>query len=109
MTHCHDVVRPTDETAWSSGLSEAPLGEAGRDHLQVDDNAGKPGWRDTAMTDERAKGTINKARGQVEEGLGKVTGNKEEQVRGKARQVQGSAQEGLGDIESAVRKPTNRR
>ena len=64
--------------------------------------------RDIAMSDEHVKGTLNKARGKAEEGLGKVTGNKQEQVRGKARQVQGSAQHGLGDIEDAVRKPKNR-
>jgi CsbD-like. len=88
MTHRHDVVKPTQETG---------------------DDVRKPGRRNTAMTDERVKGTLKKTQGKVEEGLGKVTGNKEEQVRGKARQVQGSAQEGLGDIQNAVRKPSNKR
>lgn len=60
------------------------------------------------MTDEHLKGTLNKARGRVEEGLGKVTGDKSAQVRGKVRQLQGSAQEGLGNIESAVRRPIDR-
>ena len=60
------------------------------------------------MTDEHVKGTLSKARGTVEEGLGKVTGSKQEQVRGKARQAQGSAQKGLGDVQDAVRKPKNR-
>ena len=60
------------------------------------------------MSDEHVKGTLSKARGNGEEGLGKVTGNKREQVRGKARQVQGDAQKGLGDIQDAVRKPKNR-
>ena len=61
------------------------------------------------MTDEHVKGTLNKARGNVEEGLGKVTGSKQEQVRGKARQVQGDGQKGLGDIQDAVQKPKNKR
>ena len=60
------------------------------------------------MTDEHVKGTLSKAQRKVEEGLGKVTGNKQEQARGKARQVQGDAQKGLGDIQDAVRKPKNR-
>ena len=60
------------------------------------------------MSDEHAKGTLSKARGRIEEGLGKLTGNREAQVRGKARQLQGSAQDRLGDIETAVRKPTDR-
>ena len=60
------------------------------------------------MSDEQVKGTLSKAQGKVEEGLGKVTGNKQEQGRGKARQVQGDAQKGLGDIQDAVRKPKNR-
>jgi uncharacterized protein YjbJ (UPF0337 family) len=50
---------------------------------------------------EHVKGMLSKARGKVEEGLGKVTGNKREQVRGEARQVQGDAQD-------AIRKPKNR-
>jgi uncharacterized protein YjbJ (UPF0337 family) len=60
------------------------------------------------MSDEHVKGTLNKAQGKGEEGLGKVTGNKQEQGRGKARQVQGNAQKGLGDIQDAVRKPKNK-
>ena len=60
------------------------------------------------MRDEHVKGTLSKARGKGEEGLGKVTGNKQEQGRSKARQVQGNAQHGLGDIQDAVRKPKNK-
>jgi uncharacterized protein YjbJ (UPF0337 family) len=97
-------VRPTQETgSVPPGLPEA-LAEAGRSRPQVDDDVSKP-WRSTAMTDEHVKGTLNKARGNVEERLGKVTGNRPSQVRGKARQIQGSAQEGLGDIQNVVRKP----
>jgi len=60
------------------------------------------------MSDEHVKGTLSKTQGKVEEGLGKVTGNKQEQVRGKGRQVQGSAQKGLGDVQGAIRKPKNK-
>ncbi len=55
------------------------------------------------MTDEHTKGAISKATGKVEEGLGKLTGNKEQELHGKVKQVQGTGQEGLGDIQDAVR------
>jgi uncharacterized protein YjbJ (UPF0337 family) len=60
------------------------------------------------MADEHVKGSLSQARGKVEEGLGKVTGDKREQLRGKARQVQGYAQKGLGDLQNAFRKPKSR-
>jgi uncharacterized protein YjbJ (UPF0337 family) len=94
--------------ACASGTPEVQLAEARLDRMQVHDDVGTPGRRTTAMTDEHVKGTLSQARGKVEQGLGKVTGNKKEQARGKARQVQGSAQKGLGDVQDAVRKPQNR-
>lgn len=45
------------------------------------------------MNTERAKGALSKARGQVEEGLGKVSGDKDLQARGKVRQVQDAVRE----------------
>jgi len=60
------------------------------------------------MTDLHAKGTTNKAKGQIEEGLGKLTGDRREEAKGKVKQVQGSAQQGLGDIQDAGRKPSSR-
>jgi uncharacterized protein YjbJ (UPF0337 family) len=60
------------------------------------------------MTDLRAKGTINKAEGQVEEGLGKLTGDRHEEAKGKVKQVQGSAQQGVADIQDAGRRPSSR-
>jgi len=55
------------------------------------------------MTDEHTKGTISKVTGEVEEGLGKLTGNKEQELHGKAKQVQGAGQEVLGDIQDVIR------
>ena len=60
------------------------------------------------MTDEHTKGTISTAEGKVEEGLGKLTGDKEAQVHGKAKQVQGAAQKGLGDVQDAIREPKDK-
>lgn len=76
--------------------------------MKTPEDEGKYGWKDVAMSDEHVKGTLSKAQGKVEEGLGKVTGNKQEQARGKARQVQGDAQNGLGNVQDAVRKSKNR-
>jgi uncharacterized protein YjbJ (UPF0337 family) len=53
--------------------------------------------------DEHTKGAISKVGGTIEEGVGKLTGDKETELHGKARQVQGSAQEGLGDVEDALK------
>ena len=42
------------------------------------------------------KGTISKVTGEVEEGLGKLTGNREQELHGKAKQVQGAGAGGPG-------------
>lgn len=61
------------------------------------------------MSDEHTKGAISTAEGKVEEGLGKLTGDKEAQAHGKAKQVQGAAQKGLGDVQDAIREPKDKR
>jgi len=61
------------------------------------------------MTDLHADGATNKAKGQVEEGLGKLTGNRRQEAKGKVKQAEGSAQQSLGDIQDATRQPSNRR
>ena len=60
------------------------------------------------MTDLRAKGATNKAKGEVEEGLGKLTGDRHQEAKGKVKQVQGSAQQSVADIKDAGRRPPNR-
>ena len=59
------------------------------------------------MTDLRTKGATNKAKGQVEEGLGKLTGDRRQEAKGKVKQVEGSAQQSVADIENAGRQPSN--
>ena len=61
------------------------------------------------MTDLHAEGATNKAKGQVEEGLGKLTGDRRQEAKGKVEQVEGRAQQSLADIQNADRKPSNRR
>jgi uncharacterized protein YjbJ (UPF0337 family) len=57
------------------------------------------------MTDLHAKGAVNRVKGQVYEGYGKLTGDRREQAKGKVKQVQGSVQESLADLQDAGRKP----
>ena len=61
------------------------------------------------MTDLHAEGATNKAKGQVEEGLGKLTGNRHQEAKGKVKQVEGSAQQSVADIQDAGRQPSTRR
>jgi len=73
-------------------------------HEQAEASAGGT----LGMSDEHTKGAISTAEGKVEEGLGKLTGDKEAQVHGKAKQVQGAAQKGLGDVQDAIREPKDK-
>jgi uncharacterized protein YjbJ (UPF0337 family) len=60
------------------------------------------------MTDLRAKGAANKAKGQVEEGLGKLTGDRREEAKGKVKRAQGSVQQSLANVQDAGRRPSDR-
>jgi uncharacterized protein YjbJ (UPF0337 family) len=60
------------------------------------------------MTDEHAKGAIIKVQGEVEGGLGKLTGTRRQQAKGRGRQIKGVVQEGLGDVQDAVREPSDK-
>jgi uncharacterized protein YjbJ (UPF0337 family) len=60
------------------------------------------------MADLRTKGATNKAKGQVEEGLGKLTGDRHEEAKGKVKQAEGSVQQSLGDLQDAARRPSSR-
>ena len=55
------------------------------------------------MTGMRTKGSINKATGKAEEGLGRLTGDRSQQAKGKVKQIKGSAQQGLGNVQDAAK------
>ena len=57
------------------------------------------------MSDQEAKGKIEKTKGKIREEIGKMTGDKSEQIKGKAEQVKGKIQEEAG---KAKRKIENR-
>jgi len=56
------------------------------------------------MTDQHVKGAISSAKGTVNEGVGKLTGDKKLETKGKVQKVQGKAQEGVADVQDAVRR-----
>jgi uncharacterized protein YjbJ (UPF0337 family) len=56
------------------------------------------------MSDQHVKGALSTTKGSVNEGVGKLTGDKKLETKGKVQKVQGKAQDGLGDVQDAVRK-----
>jgi uncharacterized protein YjbJ (UPF0337 family) len=54
------------------------------------------------MDENRVAGTARNVGGQVQEGLGRVTGNTETQVKGIANQVKGSAQDMYGKAKDSA-------
>lgn len=49
-----------------------------------------------------AKGGMKKMGGKVQEGLGKLTGDRSMETKGKMKQAEGSLQEGVGNAERNV-------
>jgi uncharacterized protein YjbJ (UPF0337 family) len=54
------------------------------------------------MSDQHVKGAANRAKGSVEEAVGRLTGNKKLEAEGKLAKVQGKTQNVLGDVDDAV-------
>jgi uncharacterized protein YjbJ (UPF0337 family) len=54
------------------------------------------------MTDDRISGSAKNIGGQVEEGLGRATGDVKMQVQGKARQMEGALQEVYGQAKETA-------
>ena len=55
------------------------------------------------MTDQHVKGAVSTVKGTVNEGVGKLTGDKKLEAKGKVQKVQGKAQDVLGDVEGRGR------
>jgi len=55
------------------------------------------------MNKNQVKGAAKDAIGKVQEGAGKLTGNKQQQAKGLGKQAAGKAQKGVGDATEAVR------
>jgi len=56
------------------------------------------------MTDQHVKGAVSTVKGTVNEGVGKLTGDKKLETKGQIQKVEGKVQDGLGDVQDAVHK-----
>lgn len=56
------------------------------------------------MTDQHLKGAVSTANGTVNEGVGKLTGDRKLETKGQIQKVEGKARSGTGDVEDAVHK-----
>ena len=54
------------------------------------------------MTDDRIAGTAKSFGGQVEEGFGRVTGDRSTEMRGRVRQVEGEMQDLYGQVKQSA-------
>ena len=54
------------------------------------------------MNKDQAKGAAKDAAGELQENVGKLTGDKEQQAKGEARQVEGKLQKGVGDVKEGI-------
>lgn len=65
--------------------------------------------REMNMVDEnRVEGAWDKLKGNVKEGLGKLTGDEKMQAEGKADQVKGSTESTVGGAKDTVRDALNK-
>jgi uncharacterized protein YjbJ (UPF0337 family) len=55
------------------------------------------------MADDKAKGTGKQVEGKVEEGAGKLTGNKDLEAKGKGKQAEGKVQKKVGDAKDDLK------
>ena len=54
------------------------------------------------MNKDQVEGTLDKAKGNVKEAVGKTIGNEKLEAEGKADQVSGAVQKKVGDVKDAV-------
>lgn len=61
------------------------------------------------MNTDQAKGKLKEAAGEVQEHLGRATGNREQEAKGHVHEQEGKVQKKVGDVKDAadkvVRKP----
>ena len=55
------------------------------------------------MNKDQVKGTAKDIAGKVQEGAGKVTGDREQEAKGLAKQVEGKTQKKVGDAKETVK------
>ncbi|MCA1814704.1 MAG: CsbD family protein [Halobacteriales archaeon] len=57
--------------------------------------------------DREIGGTYQKAKGKVNEEVGKLTGNPEQEMKGRGQQVTGDIEKGVGKFEKGLKRETN--
>lgn len=57
---------------------------------------------------QQTKGTVNKAKGEVKEAVGRATGSEKLQAEGKADRAKGHFEKKVGDAREGVEKTTKR-
>ncbi|SFM10921.1 CsbD family protein [Variovorax sp. OV329] len=60
------------------------------------------------MNKDQVKGTLEKAKGQVKEGVGKAVGNEKLQTEGAADKAAGAVQKKVGDVKEAAKTLTKK-
>jgi uncharacterized protein YjbJ (UPF0337 family) len=60
------------------------------------------------MTEDRAKGALNKGKGVIKENVGKATGDRSTQAAGKVDQAKGTVQSKFGDAKVNIQNQKNR-
>jgi uncharacterized protein YjbJ (UPF0337 family) len=58
------------------------------------------------MTEDQTKGAWDQAKGEVKEGVGKLTGDSSTEMSGKMDQVKGKVEEGIGDVKQDINDAT---
>ena len=54
------------------------------------------------MNKNQVNGEVKNVAGKIQEGVGKLTGNKEQQVKGVAKQGVGKVQSAVGDLQQSA-------
>jgi uncharacterized protein YjbJ (UPF0337 family) len=60
------------------------------------------------MNKDQVKGTAKDIGGKIQEGAGKLVGNKEQQAKGLINQVEGKTQKNVGDAKEVIKDAIDR-
>jgi uncharacterized protein YjbJ (UPF0337 family) len=60
------------------------------------------------MTEEQTRGQWDQAKGEVKEGVGKMTGDRSTEMSGKWDQTKGKVEEGIGDMKKDIEHDADR-
>ena len=59
------------------------------------------------MNKDQVKGVAKEAGGEIQEQVGKLTGNESQEAKGHAREMEGKIQKNVGDAKEAVKDVAN--